>query len=113
MKVRIERACPGNQLLSGSRWSLWHVDCPSNDYSSGVCREAEVDVAGFRSLVECLHCGQMAWLTHAKMCHDEATVGCRAGMDGECNWKHCPQERDGEPAATGRHCPLDKREELE
>lgn len=27
--------------------------------------------------------------------------------DGDCAWPKCPQIRDGEPAATGRHCPLD------
>jgi hypothetical protein len=32
---------------------------------------------------------------------------CHAGRDGDCNWALCPQDRDGEPAATGRHCPLD------
>lgn len=33
---------------------------------------------------------------------------CRACRDGECFWEECPQLRDNEPAATGRHCPLDK-----
>lgn len=36
--------------------------------------------------------------------------------DGDCSWSECPQLRDGEPAATGRHCPLDinqHRTELE
>ena len=32
---------------------------------------------------------------------------CQAGRDGDCEWKHCPQNRDGEPTRTGRHCPLD------
>lgn len=32
---------------------------------------------------------------------------CRASLDGECGWSGCPQLRDGEPKATGRHCPLD------
>jgi hypothetical protein len=32
---------------------------------------------------------------------------CHAGKDGECNWKRCPQAREGEPEKTGRHCPLD------
>lgn len=32
---------------------------------------------------------------------------CLAGTDGECNWERCPQHRDGEPEATGRHCPLE------
>ena len=36
---------------------------------------------------------------------------CRAGDDGDCSWEHCPQIRDNEPCKTGRHCPLDKREE--
>lgn len=31
---------------------------------------------------------------------------CRAAQDGECIWDRCPQTRDGEPAATGRRCPL-------
>ena len=34
---------------------------------------------------------------------------CHAGRDGECNWSACPQERDGEPAKSGRHCPIDWR----
>ncbi|MBF0250595.1 MAG: hypothetical protein HQL35_08220 [Alphaproteobacteria bacterium] len=32
---------------------------------------------------------------------------CRAGRDGDCIHPECPQNRDGEPHATGRHCPLD------
>lgn len=32
---------------------------------------------------------------------------CQAGQDGDCDWKDCPQTRDGEPGRTGRHCPLD------
>lgn len=36
---------------------------------------------------------------------------CRSGRDGECMWGDCPQRRDGEPHATGRHCPLDKFDE--
>jgi hypothetical protein len=30
---------------------------------------------------------------------------CRAGTDGECTWKDCPQNRDGEPLKSGRDCP--------
>jgi hypothetical protein len=32
---------------------------------------------------------------------------CAAGRDGECTNPQCPQLRDNEPRATGRHCPLD------
>lgn len=38
---------------------------------------------------------------------------CHAATDGECNDpERCPQLRDGEPLATGRHCPLDTWEDL-
>lgn len=32
---------------------------------------------------------------------------CHAGSDGDCVWELCPQNREGEPTKTGRHCPLD------
>lgn len=32
---------------------------------------------------------------------------CQSQRDGDCIWQHCPQNRDGEPRKTGRHCPLD------
>jgi hypothetical protein len=32
---------------------------------------------------------------------------CRSHRDGDCGWAKCPQLADNEPAATGRHCPLD------
>lgn len=38
-------------------------------------------------------------------------TSCRAGRDGECNDPRCPQLRDNEPEATGRHCPLDNDDE--
>jgi len=34
-------------------------------------------------------------------------LSCWAGRDGECNHPDCPQLRDNEPSATGRHCPID------
>jgi hypothetical protein len=36
---------------------------------------------------------------------------CAAGRDGECAHVRCPQLRDNEPGATGRHCPLDNNTE--
>lgn len=32
---------------------------------------------------------------------------CHAARDDECIWSMCPQNRDGEPRKSGRHCPLD------
>lgn len=36
---------------------------------------------------------------------------CWAGRDGECSHAGCPQLRDNEPTASGRHCPLDHAHE--
>lgn len=33
---------------------------------------------------------------------------CHGDRDGDCSWPECPQLRDNEPYATGRHCPLDQ-----
>lgn len=38
-------------------------------------------------------------------------VRCAAGRDGDCTHISCPQLRDTEPQATGRHCPLDNEDE--
>lgn len=32
---------------------------------------------------------------------------CAASRDGDCTHPECPQLRDNEPHATGRHCPID------
>lgn len=36
---------------------------------------------------------------------------CHADRDGDCSWQHCPQLRDDEPNKSGRHCPIDNRED--
>lgn len=33
-------------------------------------------------------------------------TSCAADCDDMCDHPKCPQNRDGEPAKTGRHCPL-------
>lgn len=38
---------------------------------------------------------------------------CRSASDGECFAKDCPQIADCEPQTTGRHCPIDCREDDE
>lgn len=35
---------------------------------------------------------------------------CAAGRDGDCAHAQCPQLRDGEPAKSSRHCPLDTQQ---
>ena len=36
-----------------------------------------------------------------------SSVRCHAARDGECSWGACPQNHEGEPARSGRHCPYD------
>jgi hypothetical protein len=43
----------------------------------------------------------------------EKLVRCAAARDGDCTHPDCPQLRDNEPTATGRHCPLDIESEDE
>jgi hypothetical protein len=38
---------------------------------------------------------------------EQPLVRCAAAKDGECFHSMCPQIRDGEPAKSGRHCPID------
>ena len=51
---------------------------------------------------------------HLRACGVElAPERCQAARDGECDYAHCPQLRDGEPARSGRHCPVDSLDEEE
>lgn len=38
---------------------------------------------------------------------------CHSDDDGYCAWEECPQLRDNEPATSSRHCPLDRRSEID
>ena len=38
--------------------------------------------------------------------HEAMRPKCHAGKDGECSWWLCPQTKDGEPAKSGRSCPI-------
>ena len=61
-----------------------------------LCDVAELDTLGLT-----LHDAECA--TTAAV---EEQEHCHAGQDGDCIWEHCPQNRDGEPMKSGRHCPL-------
>jgi len=37
---------------------------------------------------------------------------CHASTDGECSSAQCPQLKDNEPSISGRHCPLDTRDDV-
>ena len=36
---------------------------------------------------------------------------CHANRDGDCRHKSCPQNKDKEPATSGRSCPLSDYED--
>jgi hypothetical protein len=38
---------------------------------------------------------------------------CHSQKDGDCDWQFCPQNKEGEPQKTGRHCPLDWDRDLD
>lgn len=40
----------------------------------------------------------------------KSDLRCHSDRDGECAWSDCPQLRDGEPAKSDRHCPLDVKQ---
>lgn len=39
---------------------LWHIDCPKNAHNSGVVKDYPSQ--GDRTPVECLHCGEKAFV---------------------------------------------------
>jgi len=43
----------------------------------------------------------------AAIAKEKELTRCASNRDGECSHKDCPQNRDGEPLKSGRHCPLD------
>ena len=49
--------------------------------------------------------------TRMQILHKRRCAAAGWGSDGECNWRDCPQIRDGEPMKSGRHCPLDTFDE--
>ena len=65
---------------------------------------AEAEVARLRAIVE----GRTTAPTRAIL-PVYVNPGCHSDDDGDCVWSECPQLRDGEPKATGRHCPRDMR----
>lgn len=67
---------------------------------------------GDESWWECSVCGHTKDADRAAKAASQDTTHapltrCAAGRDGECGHAQCPQLRDGEPRASGRHCPLD------
>lgn len=64
------------------------------------CRVINQNLVG--SADDCEYCAATpVWM------QDVEITSCQAGRDGDCIHPLCPQNRDGEPEKSGRHCPLD------
>jgi hypothetical protein len=102
-----------------------HDGLPLTDCSDALCVQARAalearpasdagepdPLLGMR-LAKCPSCGEELSVWPASDAGEPTyievrTTACHAGSDGDCSWSGCPQLRDGEPRATGRHCPLD------
>lgn len=71
----------------------------------------KVVITGSREVVRTLRGSMTVAESDAMRRYYGLDTDCHAGSDGECFWTDCPQLRDGEPVASGRHCPLDVRED--
>jgi protein gp37 len=91
-----------------ARAAGWFGDWPSNVWAGATVEHQKAADARIHELlrvparIHFLSCEPM--LSPIRLTY---RLGCHAGKDGECNWQHCPQLRDSEPARSGRHCPLD------
>lgn len=84
---------------------------------TGVMRPGKDDMSNGHTEEE----RQVAWFKWSDAKAKEVRAVVRAALaeepkgychafDTTCEWAGCPQIRDGEPAKTGRHCPLDDSE---
>lgn len=97
------------ELERAKHWScdseLVHILDGADLYGALHAIEAQW-VAAYRVFPEQLPGNRVTWKGHPATILG-SSAGCHAGRDGDCIWKDCPQLRDNEPTATGRHCPLD------
>jgi hypothetical protein len=88
-----------------------------NTHDKPVADEATAKANAMAYVRECLKQASKSQASNQKGEADKRTSSeegaakplkrCASGRDGECGHAQCPQLRDNEPAATGRHCPLD------
>jgi hypothetical protein len=111
---------------SGPTTRRLKVDWSAEAMSEALASQPKFDVVdmgpleslGYRSVTnpqtgEVVHVPIVANASTKVRPENESFAGCHAGRDGECNWDRCPQNRDNEPAKSGRHCPLDQGDDEE
>lgn len=83
---------------------IWAINAPLNP---DPARPVAQFIAGvWPTMADAKLAYDLVWRREPDHCH-----AAGRNSDGECTWDGCPQARDGEPHATGRHCPLDTRHE--
>lgn len=98
--VAIPGDTPNKALLRAGRHAFLRGDSPEANPHPPGSHEHQIWLDG--------HAGMQAAVAN----FPKGTM-CHGASDGECNWAECPQLRDGEPALSGRHCPLDLHEHHE
>lgn len=89
-----------------SPWILMSDRLPDQNGTVPMIREALVKHVEKGDPVDVANFAMFLWNRW-----DAAGDSCHSDRDGDCEWKDCPQTRDGEPKATGRSCPIYTEEE--
>lgn len=97
-----ERAVHSRALQKLDLFLKWHFE-EETSYSIDAIQKRALELKTFVDKVELMARDLGKIVDPPK----PAQETCYAALDGECNWKPCPQLRDNEPATSGRHCPLD------
>ena len=142
LKPGVVYVCPVRDIECGDRADNWCQECPKRPAKTPPLdiekERAEFEAAhkGERlhrnfndEYIVTVQCRWEGWLA-AKRATQPAVelnprpspprvekcaplTSCAADRDGECVHAQCPQLRDNEPRATGRHCPLDTWTEVD
>lgn len=98
------------RLLANDHKGGWSKDLP--EWLLGRCEDELFELrrsiqwaSGHAVLDEAADVANFAMMI-ADVCGGLGPTNCAAGLDGECVDPLCPQARDGEPARSGRSCPL-------
>lgn len=96
--------------LAFMRANGWATQLPAQQEQQPAAEIITAGIGGYGcdALVSGLPIGTKLYMASAPR---PFLTRCAAGRDGECNDPRCPQIRDGEPQASGRHCPIDHDEE--
>ena len=126
MQRFIDDAEPEQQIAppvgqAGGEPERWDKNLPSTQIPAYLCAACTLEVEVGETFGFCPKCSKPLemnprWVAETPEVEQMAKQqepaevprwsGCHANRDGDCNWTDCPQAHDGEPARSGRSCPL-------